>query len=228
MFIHVYHIDMGTKDVFFLLNVSRCDLASNISYTYGNKEATCFDLSRGRTGAGPLVPMMKDDIEYARVENLCNRYRVKIVCSKQEMEREKKKRGREEEKEADEEETRRRDFKEKAATRREFLAEGVGEDCEPLKLSDSFQPLGVFEFPWEEEETLVSESVWKSHDVFYSSLLEGCCSVVDDGPPCQIPAPEPEEESWPLEGEETDGVDCIWSCVLSQPLSAGATKLSSS
>ncbi|XP_058114729.1 uncharacterized protein LOC131257836 [Magnolia sinica] len=141
------------------------------------------------------------------------------------MERENRKRGREEE-----EEEGRRDFKENTK-KLEFL--GGLEDSEIFKFSDSFGPLGVFEFPWAKEEILVSESdEWKSHDVFHSSLIDGCSVEFPIEGPGQIPAPvvlpaeEPEVGSWPSEEEEIDGADCIWSCVLSQPLSIEASKLS--
>lgn len=110
----------------------------------------------------------------------------------------------------------------------EFLVD----DTEVLKFSDSFPSLGVFEFPWEKEESVVTESdEWKADDIFYPPLANGSLEG-DDWMLCQLPSAAIEfpdnslEESWPLKNEEADGADCIWSCALSQPLSADTSKVS--
>lgn len=117
----------------------------------------------------------------------------------------------------------------------EFLIE----DSEVFKFSDSFPSFGVFEFPWEKEENVVSRSdEWESDDIFYPPLVDGSCEFEGQGDDLmcqQLPSAAaiefPDnglEESWPLENEEVDGGDCIWSCVLSQPLSIESSKVSCS
>jgi len=77
------------------------------------------------------------------------------------------------------------------------------------------RPLSIFEFPWQKE-NLVAEADHGCdlRDVFFSSLVDGCKAAI--GFPGDRLSPSPAPISLP---DETDGVDCIWSCALREPLS---------
>ncbi|XP_008775903.1 uncharacterized protein LOC103696146 [Phoenix dactylifera] len=108
-----------------------------------------------------------------------------------------------------------------------------------FEISDVYRPPGLFEFPWQKEEdggllTAAAESdVRDLRDVFFSSLVDGCSATIGfpgdrlSPPPGPIAFPgDDDDESWPSEGDD-DGVDCIWSIVLRQPLTAVCCKRSS-
>ncbi|KAG1327376.1 hypothetical protein COCNU_01G013100 [Cocos nucifera] len=98
-----------------------------------------------------------------------------------------------------------------------------------FEISDVYRPPGLFEFPWQKEEDegllMAAESdVRDLRDVFFSSLVDGCSAAIGfpgdrlSPPPGPIALPGDDDDgSWPSEGED-DGVDCIWSTVLRQPL----------
>ncbi|XP_010252977.1 PREDICTED: uncharacterized protein LOC109113865 isoform X1 [Nelumbo nucifera] len=117
---------------------------------------------------------------------------------------------------------------------------GVGfEDSDIFKVSDPFRPFGVFDFPWLKDNLVLESEDWKFDDVFSASLGDVSVSVgggVDFGGQCLcqtpalveiLPGDTLDEESWPCEGgmNDIDGGDCIWSSVLSQPLSTGFSKV---
>lgn len=112
--------------------------------------------------------------------------------------------------------------------------EFIIKDGEVLESSDSFPSLGVFEFPWNKDKKMVLElDDWTLDDVFSSSLIDDRFQLDGDGF-CRIPLDssvgfqdETIEELWPLKKEEIGGVDSIWGCVLSQPLSIKTGKVSS-
>lgn len=155
------------------------------------------------------------------------------------MERQTNKRRRDREEEAEKKVERRVSFKERRKGENFLAALEDGEgDSDVFQLPDSFRPLGVFEFPWEKE-NLVSEmydhgsktTAPRGEDVFFCPSLLDCCSVeiLGEGrapPPMLLPGEKKlEDESRQSDAEEIDGVDCIWSCALNQPLSLGPSKI---
>ncbi|OVA19711.1 hypothetical protein BVC80_9059g30 [Macleaya cordata] len=115
------------------------------------------------------------------------------------------------------------------------------DDLDFCTITDSFRPLGVFDFPWLKENRVSESEDWKFEDEFsYNLLVDSTYSAPDnciDFPGevlCETPelvdefptgtnGEKLEEKSWISNMDEIDGVDCIWSCVLNQPLSTGTT-----
>ncbi|XP_010912192.1 uncharacterized protein [Elaeis guineensis] len=110
-----------------------------------------------------------------------------------------------------------------------------------FEISDVYRPPGLFEFPWQKEEdgglltaAAAAESDGRDlRDVFFSSLVDGCSAAIGfpgdrlSPPPGPIALPGDDDDgSWPSEGED-DGVDCIWTTVLRQPLATVYGKRSS-
>ncbi|KAG9448797.1 hypothetical protein H6P81_008762 [Aristolochia fimbriata] len=103
------------------------------------------------------------------------------------------------------------------------------DDGDAFKICEPFRPLGVFEFPWQKENLVPEFDEWEPHDIFHCTLVEGLSSAFEhpgdtlfQSPlPIILPEEKLEDESSPSE-EEVDGVDCIWSSVLRQPLSIGS------
>lgn len=138
------------------------------------------------------------------------------------MERESQKRGREEDNKNSE----------KKAKKQEVTS---FEDTDIFKVSDSFGPLGVFDFPWLKDNPVSDSDDWKFDDVFASSLIDTTSATeidLSDDDLCQTPSliefpgVKLEDELWQPEGDEINGFDCIWSSVLNQPLSIGFRKVS--
>ncbi|PKA49167.1 hypothetical protein AXF42_Ash010852 [Apostasia shenzhenica] len=98
---------------------------------------------------------------------------------------------------------------------------------ELLEVSETYRPLGVFEFPWQNEPgplAIVLDGC-DLRDVFFSSLVDGCSAAIGfpgdrftPPVPSGITLPADADESWPLD-KEADGADCIWTSALRQPLS---------
>lgn len=97
------------------------------------------------------------------------------------------------------------------------------DDDDFLQKPDAYRPLGVFEFPWQNDKGALAPELdgCSLRDVFFSSLVDGI------SPPRLSPITIPSEadESSLFDGD-ADGVDCIWSCALRQPLSAVYCKTS--
>lgn len=91
------------------------------------------------------------------------------------------------------------------------------DDDDFLQKPDPCRPLGVFEFPWQNEKGALAPELdgCSLRDVFFSSLVDGISTPRLS--PITIPG-EADESS--LSDGDADGVDCIWSCALRQPLSA--------
>lgn len=85
--------------------------------------------------------------------------------------------------------------------------------------SSSFnRPLSIFEFPWQKENLVIESDFCDLRDVFFSSLVDGCKAAI--GVPGDRLSPSPAPLSLPDEADDgSGGVDCIWSCVLREPLS---------
>ncbi|KAI0501745.1 hypothetical protein KFK09_016690 [Dendrobium nobile] len=94
-------------------------------------------------------------------------------------------------------------------------------DC--LQNPDTYRPLGVFEFPWQNDTRALAPELdgCSLRDVFFSSLVDGISPTRLS--PITIPG---EADESPLSDGDADGVDCIWSCALRQPLSAVYCKTS--
>lgn len=107
-----------------------------------------------------------------------------------------------------------------------------------FEISDVYRPPGLFDFPWQKEEdgglltaAAAAESDGRDlRDVFFSSLVDGCSAAIGfpgdrlSPPPGPITLPGDDEDgSWPSDGED-DGVDCIWSTVLRQPIATVCSK----
>ncbi|CAL9083526.1 unnamed protein product, partial [Musa textilis] len=91
-----------------------------------------------------------------------------------------------------------------------------------------FRPPGLFDFPWQKGERLLvpEPEGWDLRSVFFSSLVDGCSAAIGvPGDRLSPTAPRPfcllED---PTDGELDGGVDCIWSSLLRQPLSAVYSK----
>lgn len=80
------------------------------------------------------------------------------------------------------------------------------------------RPMSIFEFPWQKENLVMESDGWDLRDVFFSSLVDGCKAAI--GVPGDRLSPSPAPLSLPDEADDgSGGVDCIWSCVLREPLS---------
>ncbi|KAG0457658.1 hypothetical protein HPP92_022815 [Vanilla planifolia] len=97
-----------------------------------------------------------------------------------------------------------------------------------FKVSGACKPLGVFEFPWQNEKGMLAPELdgFDLLDVFFSSLVDGCSAAIGlPGDRISPPGPSPivllddPSESYQSDGE-ANGVDYIWSSALRQPLSA--------
>ncbi|KAG0467333.1 hypothetical protein HPP92_018913 [Vanilla planifolia] len=95
------------------------------------------------------------------------------------------------------------------------------------EMTETCRPVGVFEFPWQSEAGSLAPELegFSLRDVFFSSLVDGCSASIGFpgdriSPPRSSPIvlPVDKDESCPSD-DDSDGVDCIWSCALSQPLS---------
>ncbi|KAG1363798.1 hypothetical protein COCNU_11G006250 [Cocos nucifera] len=110
-----------------------------------------------------------------------------------------------------------------------------------FEISDVYRPPGLFEFPWHKEEdggpiaaaAAAESDGWDLRDVFFSSLVDGCSAAIgfpgDRLSPPLGPIALPgdgEDGSRPSDGD-ADGVDCIWSTLLRQPLTTVYSKRSS-
>ncbi|XP_010928023.1 uncharacterized protein [Elaeis guineensis] len=109
-----------------------------------------------------------------------------------------------------------------------------------FEISDVYRPPGLFEFPWHKEDgglivaaAAAESDGWDLRDVFFSSLVDGCSAAIGF-PGDRLSPPlgpialtgDGEDGSWPSDGD-ADGVDCIWSTVLRQPLPTVYSKRSS-
>lgn len=113
----------------------------------------------------------------------------------------------------------------------------IFEAGDAFEISDVYRPPGLFEFPWLKEENwgllTAAESDGRDlRDVFFSSLVDGCSAAIGypgdrlSPPPGPFALPGDDDDgSWPSGGED-DGVDCIWSTVLRQPLATVYSKRS--
>ncbi|KAK8926513.1 hypothetical protein KSP39_PZI018761 [Platanthera zijinensis] len=97
-----------------------------------------------------------------------------------------------------------------------------------MEKSDACRPLGVFEFPWQNEAGSLAPEPdgWSLPDVFFSSLVDGSSAAIGfPGDRLSPPSASPIFIACEIEGSspsdgDVESVDCIWSCALRQPLSA--------
>ncbi|KAK9267597.1 hypothetical protein L1049_010027 [Liquidambar formosana] len=131
------------------------------------------------------------------------------------MEAQNKKRGREQHQE-----------EKKTAKKRDSIN---FEDDDGFKTWEPCMPVGVFDFPWLSEgmisksEDLIFEDAFSSLDHTSAALgfeLSGHC-LCQTPPVSDLPDHKLDANLWPSEGDGLDGVDCIWSSLLNQPLSMG-------
>ncbi|OAY65809.1 hypothetical protein ACMD2_00823 [Ananas comosus] len=100
---------------------------------------------------------------------------------------------------------------------------------EASAVEDTCRPRGVFEFPWDDHcgEALDGSDL---QDVFFSSLVDGRSAAIGVpgdrlSPPTTSPFALPDEASQPSDADgDADGVDCIWSTVLREPLAVVCTR----
>uniref|UniRef100_A0A6V7QR32 Uncharacterized protein n=1 Tax=Ananas comosus var. bracteatus TaxID=296719 RepID=A0A6V7QR32_ANACO len=100
---------------------------------------------------------------------------------------------------------------------------------EASAVEDTCRPRGVFEFPWDDHcgEALDGSDL---QDVFFSSLVDGRSAAIGVpgdrlSPPTTSPIALPDEASQPSDADgDADGVDCIWSTVLREPLAVVCTR----
>ncbi|XP_020583944.1 uncharacterized protein LOC110027025 [Phalaenopsis equestris] len=91
------------------------------------------------------------------------------------------------------------------------------DDDDFIQKPDSYRPLGVFEFPWQKDKGALALELdgCSFREVFYSSLVDG----ISPSRQSPITISGEADKSLPSDGD-ADGVDCIWSWALRQPLSA--------
>lgn len=114
----------------------------------------------------------------------------------------------------------------------------------PGRLFDLDLSFGVFDFPWSKDSLISKSEDWKFDDVFFTSF-DGALSTSADAALtigtaftelsgqlvwCNLPDPwEKEYEAHagpPLDGGgPAEGMDCIWSSLLNQPLQQGSSAL---
>lgn len=117
------------------------------------------------------------------------------------------------------------------------LEENNGESSD-VKTVDSSSALdvGVFDFPWLKDGMISKSEEWRLEDAFSSSFIYDTSTTtngVEDTGQCVCQTPEalpdfPEDkfdDLWQQAREdgglEMEGVDCIWSFLLNQPLQQG-------